>query len=224
MITALVPIKQESERLKNKNFLDFCGQPLYQIVLDTLQGMDEITQIIIDTDSKIIKEDCSPRYSKAIIIDRPPHLIGNEITMNSIIEYDLSQVQGEYFLQTHVTNPLLTVKTIRASIKNYFDMLSTYDCLLSVQQIKKRAYDNYGNPMNHSNDKLEQTQVLPPINIENSNIFLFSRTSFFTSNKSRVGKRPQLFPMSSVESIDIDYEEDFLLAKLIQTNKGQFKF
>lgn len=224
MLTALVPIKQESERLKNKNFLDFCGQPMYQIVLDTLQGMNEITNIVIDTDSKLIKEDCSLRYSKAIIIDRPPHLIGNEITMNSIIEYDLSQVQGEYFLQTHVTNPLLTVKTIKASIKNYFDMLSTFDSLLSVQQIKKRAYDYCGNPINHSNEKLEQTQMLPPINIENSNIFLFSRTSFFEAHKSRVGMRPQLFAMSSFESIDIDFEEDFLLAKLIYMNKMQFVF
>src|SRR5690349_22501127 len=106
MITALVPIKANSQRLPNKNFLDLNGQPMYRAVLDTLQSVPEIDSILINTDSEIIKQDCGSSYSKVRIIDRPAHLLGDRITMNSIIDYDLEQVQGEHFLQTHVTNPL----------------------------------------------------------------------------------------------------------------------
>jgi CMP-N-acetylneuraminic acid synthetase len=224
MIKAIVPIKSDSERLKGKNFLSFCGQPLYQVVLDTLQNIQLIDSIVINTDSNIIASDCSNRYSKAIIIERPLHLIGNDVTMNSIIGYDLSKVDGEHFLQTHVTNPLITAKTIVNAIETYFRSLSDYDSLFSVESIKKRAYDYHGKPINHSNDTLLQTQHLPEINIENSNLFLFSRTSFLSVKNSRVGRKPQLFYMSSLEGIDIDYREDFLLAELIKNNKPIFNF
>ena len=222
MITALVPIKSDSERLKGKNFLNFCGQPLYQVVLDTLQSIQSIGKIIINTDSDIITSDCSKRYSKVSIIKRPYNLIGNHVTMNTIIDYDLSRVDGEHFLQTHVTNPLLRAETIVLAIETYFRSLTDYDSLLSVESLKKRTYDSIGKPINHSNDTLLQTQDLPSINVENSNLFLFSRTSFLSANSSRVGLKPQLFSMSPIEGIDIDYEEDFLLAELINKNKTIF--
>jgi CMP-N-acetylneuraminic acid synthetase len=221
-VTALVPIKTYSERLKDKNFLLFCGQPLYQIVLDKLQAIDLIKEIVINTDSTIIANDCSKRYSKSIVIERPENIRSNEITMNTIIEYDLTRVAGEYFLQTHCTNPLISKATIVNAIHSYFDNLDKYDSLLSVQCIKKRAYRQDSTPINHINSKLEQTQNLPEILVENSNIFLFSRTSFLNASCSRVGRKPQLFSMSSTEGIDIDYSEDFLLAELINKNKQLF--
>ncbi|MBK9479539.1 MAG: acylneuraminate cytidylyltransferase family protein [Bacteroidetes bacterium] len=217
-------MKSDSERLKGKNFMNFCGQPLYQVVLDTLQKIPLIEKIVINTDSNIISSNCLNRYSKAIIIDRPLSLIGNDVTMNSIIEYDLTKIDGEHFLQTHVTNPLITAKTIVNSIDTYFEKLSIFDSLFSVESIQKRGYDFNGMPINHSFEKLLQTQHLPVINIENSNLFLFSRTSFKQAQNNRVGLKPQLFKMSSIEGIDIDYEEDFLLAELIQKNKSIFHF
>ena len=224
MIKAIVPIKSYSERLMGKNFLDFCGQPLYQVVLDTLQAINIIDSIIIDTDSDIIAKACPSRYPKVVVIQRPSNLIGNDITMNSIIEYDLSMVEGEHFLQTHVTNPLITAKTIVRTIETYFENLIKYDSLLSVESIKKRAYDHNGTPINHNNLNLEQTQHLNPVNIENSNLFIFSRTSFVSAKNSRVGLKPQLFYMSNIEGIDIDYREDFILAELIRKNKSNFYY
>lgn len=222
MIKAIVPIKDESERLKNKNFLNFCGKPLYQIIIDTLLEIELLDQIIINTDSQVINEYFSNRYSKVTLLQRPLHLIGNEVTMNSIIDYDLSLIEGEHFLQTHVTNPLLKARTIVTAIETYFNNLSHYDSLFSVESVKKRVYDQSGRPINHSNEKLLQTQYLPEINIENSNLFLFSRTSFLKANKSRIGLKSNIFKMSAIEGIDIDYEEDFLLAQLIKNNQSIF--
>ena len=217
-ITALVPVKTNSERLKNKNFLMFCGQPLYQVILDKLQAIKTVNKIVINTDSEIIAKECSERYSKATIIIRPQEIRGNEITMNAIIAYDLTRVSGEHFLQTHCTNPLISIKTIEHAISTYFRNLSEFDSLLSVQSIKKRAYNFNGDPINHSNSILEQTQNLPEVFIENSNLFIFSRTSFYNNSHSRVGSKPLFFPMNYIEGIDIDYPEDFILAELVYKN------
>lgn len=222
-IKALVPIRMNSSRLKNKNFLDFCGEPLYQIILKTLQSIDLIDEIIIDTDSPDLINELHLRYSKVRIIQRPEHLRGANVTMNKLIEYDLSVSEGEYFLQTHCTNPLLTKNTIISAITTYFNGLEKFDSLFSVDRIQKRAYYNDGNTINHSNEQLEQTQDLNPICIENSNLFLFSRTSFMET-ESRIGNNPVLFPMNPTEGIDIDYDYEFKIAELIYSNRNKFDF
>lgn len=222
-IIVLIPIKQESQRLLNKNFLPFNGKQLFEVILDKLEECNLISKIIINTDSVEIASKCKLKYSKVQIIKRPKTILGNHITMNTIIDYDLSQIEGEYFFQTHVTNPLLTIKTIEKAIDIYFSNLHQYDSLFSVNSIKKRAFNHKSEALNHHNSKLEETQNLNEILIENSNIFIFSRSSFYKNNKSRIGSKPYSFYMSEIESIDIDYENDYKLAKLIGENKGLFK-
>lgn len=221
-ITALVPIKQHSTRLHNKNFLDFCGQPLYRVILDKLHQVESVDNIIINTDSAELAADCRLRYPKAILLERPEYLLGDSITMNSLIQHDITYSENEHFLQTHCTNPLLSVETIERAISAYFTHLHKHDSLLSVEAVQKRGYLVDGSPINHRNDELLPTQELEPVCLENSNLFLFSRTSFFKANNSRVGLYPYLFPMSFTEGIDIDYAEDFELAQLIYNHREKF--
>ena len=219
-ITALVPIKSNSTRLPNKNFKFFNGKPLFHHVLETLQNTDEIGLIYVNTDSIQVKNDCVHLFSKVRIIERPEHLIEDEITMNTIIDYDLSRIEGEHFLQTHCTNPLLSKKTIRECIQSYLGNLENHDSLLSVDCIQKRTYRKNGTAINHDSEIMLQTQELEPIYIENSNLFLFSRASFYQAGKNRVGKTPLFYPTPTLESIDIDYPEDFTLAELIAKNRN----
>lgn len=222
MINAIVPIRRDSERLKDKNFLLFCEKPLYYYVLNTLSEIDEIDLIYIDTDCfELLHKDLN-KFKKIRFLNRPMNLRGNSVTMNTLLKNDLALIEGEHFFQTHITNPLLTIDTIRKAIHIYFKNLGQYDSLFSVDEIKKRAYLKSGEEINHSNNILEQTQDLEPVFMENSNIFIFSRSSFFENNESRIGKKPYLFPMSSLESIDIDYFEDFKLAELIYRNINDF--
>jgi CMP-N-acetylneuraminic acid synthetase len=214
-LTALVPIKENSTRLPNKNFLDFGGEMLFERIFKTLSQVTQIEKIAVNTDSQLVINTCEEKYPNIEIIVRPNHLLGDEITMNSIIEYDLTQLQNNLFLQTHCTNPLLKSDTIERAIDQYLKNLDSFDSLFSVEQIQKRTYFEDGSPINHSFKVMEQTQHLPAIQVENSNLFLFSRQSFLDANRNRIGLKPQLFRMSRSEGIDIDYEEDYLLAKLI---------
>jgi N-acylneuraminate cytidylyltransferase len=60
-----------------------------------------------------------------------------------------------------------------------------------------------------------RSQDLPPIFEENSNLYIFSKESFKQSGNRRIGLRPYLFEINKLEAIDIDEEEDFLLAELL---------
>lgn len=221
-LTALIPIRSESTRLPNKNFRMFQETPLFTHMLLRLEALDRIHRIVVNTDSAVVREFCESHISKAFIVDRPAHLSGAQITMNALIEHDISQVSEEHFLQTHCTNPLLTTQTIVRAIDHYFDHLDRFDSLLTTTHIRKRAYTSTGKPINHTTDELLETQSLNPIAVENSNLFLFSRTSFFENKKSRIGKCPSLFAMNALEAMDIDYEEDLHLAQLIANNKNLF--
>ena len=49
--TALIPIKNKSERIKNKNFKKFYYKPLFLWILEKLEKINKIDQIIINTDA-----------------------------------------------------------------------------------------------------------------------------------------------------------------------------
>jgi CMP-N-acetylneuraminic acid synthetase len=219
LMVALLPMKGHSERVPNKNMRDFNGRPLYHAVMNELLGSKFIEKVAINTDSEKIAEDAKKNFDHVVIIPRPREIQGDFVSMNTIIQYDLSQLQGEHFLQTHSTNPLLTTETLNSAIQAYFDHLDTYDSLFSVTRFQTRFYWKDGKPVNHNPEELLRTQDLPPIFEENSNFYLFSKESFKKAGNRRIGLTPQMFEVNKLDAIDIDDPEDFQLAELLYKHR-----
>ena len=77
-------------------------------------------------------------------------------------------------------------------------------------------YSSEKKPLNHDpHDKLLRTQDLEPIYVDCSCFYIFSRESFRNAGNHRIGHTPYFFEMDEIESIDIDYEKDFILAEKI---------
>ena len=214
-IVALVPMKANSERLPNKNMKIFNGKPLYHSVLNSLLNSKYIDKIIINTDSEIIIKDLSIFFPEVLVHERPIKIRGDNVSMNKIIDYDLSQINADIYLQTHSTNPLILSKTIDFALEQYINHDSSYDSLFSVTRHQSRFYWNDCTPVNHNPDELIRTQDLNPIFEENSNLYIFTKKSFFENGKKRIGKKPFLFEMEKNESIDIDELNDFELAEIL---------
>ncbi|MEJ2759319.1 MAG: acylneuraminate cytidylyltransferase family protein, partial [Anaerolineales bacterium] len=106
-IVALVPMRHQSERVPGKNYRLMAGKPLYAYIIETLLACPEIDQVVVDTDSPTILEGLERDYPSVVRIHRPEELRSGMIPMNEILLYDTSQVQADYYLQTHSTNPLL---------------------------------------------------------------------------------------------------------------------
>jgi len=217
-VTALVPIKHHSQRVPEKNYRLMAGKPLFHHILERLKKVPAIEQIVVNTDSPVIKEGLLDHFPAVRILDRPKELRGDEVSMNKIISYDLSQLQSDIFLQTHTTNPMLRPESISQAIETYFSHLSDYDSLFSVTRVYTRLWDENGHAINHDPGELIQTQNLPPVYEENSCMYIFSRASF-QKNSNRLGRQPYLFEIDKRESWDIDTELDFHIVSTLMSGQ-----
>ena len=213
-------MKGNSERVPNKNMRDFDGAPLYHAVMRSLLASRYIEHVVINTDSQIIADDAKRHFGeRVIIIDRPESIQGDLVSMNDIITYDLSKLEGEHFLQTHSTNPLLRAETLDRAIEKYFQGLGEFDSLFSVTKVQTRFYDKNAQPLNHNPQELLRTQDLEPLYEENSNFYIFSKDAFGKAGQKRIGLKPQIFEVNKLEAVDIDEPEDFKLAELLHIHK-----
>lgn len=213
VIVALVPMRHASERVPGKNYRDFGGIPLYHHIVRALRDCGRVQSIAIDTDSPFIFEDAARHFPEVTLIERPRELYGGDVPMNDILLHDVSVVPGDYYLQTHSTNPLLRPQTIARAVDAFLAALPEHDSLFSVTPRHVRLWDAEGRPLNHDPAKLLRTQDLTPVYEENSNLYLFSAASLRRC-RNRIGDRPLMFPIPGKEAMDIDEEFDFQLAEL----------
>src|SRR5262245_23734984 len=214
-LVALMPMRHSSERVPGKNYRAFGdGRPLFHHMVDVLLGCPAIERIVIDTDSPTIKAECAKKYEQVQIIDRPGHLLGGMTPMTDVLLHDVSQVPSEYYLQTHSTNPLLTVETMQRAVDTFLKNYPIYDSLFSVTRMQTRYWDGLARAVNHNPNILIRTQDLPPIYEENSCLYIFDRRTI-VERHNRIGYRPYLVEIEPREAVDIDEEIDFRVAELI---------
>lgn len=213
-ITALVPMRHHSQRVPQKNYRLLDGKPLYQHILATLLAVPELTRIVVDTDSPVIAAGIAEYFPTIMVIERPEELRADDISMNSILQYDISQAPSDFYLQTHSTNPLLRAETLSKAIQSFLSSYPQCDSLFSVTRLQTRLYDQAGNAINHDPRVLIQTQDLPPVYEENSCLYLFSSDTL-AKHGTRIGDTPILFETDPEESWDIDEEIDFKLVELM---------
>jgi CMP-N-acetylneuraminic acid synthetase len=217
-LAALVPMRHHSQRVPGKNYRPLAGKPLYQHIIETLLAVPDISTVVVDTDSQPVNEGLRRDFPQVQIIDRPEHLRGDTISMNEILLYDTSQVEADFFLQTHSTNPLLRPATISKAIHAFLADYPTHDSLFSVTRLQTRLYDQNGRALNHDPNILLQTQHLPPVYKENSCIYIFTRENLY-QRRNRLGERPLMFEMDAAEAWDIDEELDFAITDFLMKQR-----
>jgi CMP-N-acetylneuraminic acid synthetase len=201
-------MRHHSQRVPGKNYRSLAGRPLFHHILETLLTVPEIAQIVVDTDSDPVMDGLRADFPQVKIIDRPEHLRADDVPMNDILLYDTDQIQADFYLQTHSTNPLLKPETISSAIRSLIPNYPAYDSLFSVTRLQTRLYDQSGRAINHDPSVLIQTQDLPPVYEENSCLYLFTRENLL-KHHHRIGEKPMMFEIAAQEAWDIDEELDF---------------
>lgn len=225
-IVALLPMKANSMRVKGKNFRTFCGKPLFYWILETLVSVEEIAQIIINTDARhLLAKNGLLETDRIIIRDRKPEICGDKVSMNLVLADDIANISADMYLMTHTTNPLMSVNTIQKAILAFVnaERLGLADSLFTVDKVQTRFYRKDCSAVNHDPDNLIPTQELEPWFEENSNLYIFTRDSF-AATKARIGKVPMMYESPFFESIDIDTPVDWdfavVAARLLQEQKN----
>jgi CMP-N-acetylneuraminic acid synthetase len=217
-IVALVPMRHHSQRVPGKNYRPLAGKPLFHHILEALLAVPEIEQVVVDTDSEPVMDGLRLDFPQVTIIDRPESLRADDVPMNDILLYDTGQVQSDFYLQTHSTNPLLSPGTISRAIEEFLAEYPAKDSLFSVTRLQTRLYDQHGRAINHDPSVLIQTQDLPPVYEENSCLYLFTRQNLLKRHH-RIGAHPILFEIDPAEAWDIDEELDFALTDFLMRHR-----
>ena len=213
-IVALVPMRHHSQRVPGKNYRPLAGKPLFHHIMNTLLQCSEIAEVVVDTDSEPVMDGLRQFFPMVRILPRPAHLRADEVSMNEVLAYDTSQVEADFYLQTHSTNPLLRPQTISAAIQKFLAIYPTYDSMFTVTRLQRRLWDQLGRPINHNPAVLLQTQDLPPVYEENSCMYIFTRQNLL-ARRNRLGERPLLFEIPAAEAWDIDEELDFAVVDFL---------
>ena len=217
-IAALVPMRHNSQRVPGKNYRPLAGKPLYRHIIETLMAVPEITSIMVDTDSEPVMAGLRQDFPQVKLIERPEHLRAPEIPMNEILAHDTAQVEADFYLQTHSTNPLLKAETVSAAIAGFLSKYPAFDSMFSVTRLQTRLWDSLTRPINHNPAILLQTQDLPPLYEENSCFYLFTRQNLL-ARRNRLGERPLMIEIPRLEAVDIDEEADFEIADLLMRRR-----
>lgn len=217
-IVALIPMRAESKRVPNKNIRQFNGKPLYFHIIRTMLNCPVIDEVVVDTNSPKIMEEIPKQFDRVTVIPRPENLCADTVPMNDVLLHDVQQVEADWYVQTHATNPLLQPETVARAVQTI--VASTeHDSLFSVSPVLARFWDSAGRPVNHNPHVLLRTQDLAPIFEENSNLYIF-RGETLKRLRNRIGERPLMYSIPKEEAWDIDEEIDFQIAEFLHARRA----
>jgi CMP-N-acetylneuraminic acid synthetase len=206
-------MRHDSERVPGKNFRPLGDRPLFHHVIGMLLECPTISDVVIDTDSSVIRDDAQGTFPEVTILERPERLRDGSVPMNDVLLNDIEQFPADVYVQTHSTNPFLRSESVEAALK-IFAEASDHDSLFSVTRLQTRLWRSDGSPMNHDPRVLMRTQDLQPVFEENSCLYIFSGDTLKRTG-SRIGDHPYLFELRRQEALDIDTEEDFEMAEAL---------
>ena len=112
-ITAFVPIKLNSVRLKNKNLLELGNKPLCSYIFDTLLKTNVDKVVAYCSSEKIL--DYIP--NKVKFLKRDSYLDGNNIKGNEIYKKFIKEEPSDYYMLCHTTSPFIKKSSINLAYK-----------------------------------------------------------------------------------------------------------
>lgn len=217
MYVAIIPVREGSQRVKNKNIKPFASSSLLEIKIRQMlriKALGYIDEVIVNSDSKAMLELAAKLG--ATPIEREAYYASSEVPINQALHNFASNAPGEYILLCNATSPLITDKSIIACIQIFKKNLLAYDSLATTNLCKEFLYLN-GKALNYDPAHKPRSQDLPDIFVLNSALYIISR-SLMIAKRDVVGDKPYFFTISQLESVDIDSELDFQIAEFLYKN------
>lgn len=219
IISAFLPCRVGSTRISNKNTRPFAGinGGLVEIKLRQLSKIKTFEEIVLSTnDETAIKIAGGIPDPRIRIERRPKYLCESTTNIEELIMYVPTVIRSEHIFWAHATSPLADDKILTHAIEAYGQALADgYDSIMSVTEYKtflwdadKRDFINF----DRRKIKYPQTQDLNPLYEVNHAFYAASKKIYYEC-RDRIGKAPFLYRLSKIEAIDIDLEEDFLVAE-----------
>lgn len=210
-ITAVVPVKGNSSRLKNKNILPFGDSNLLLHKIRQLKQVEGISEIIVSSDSDEMLQYGMDEGVRAV--KRPKQYADESQPFGRFLEYVCGIMEYDNLMWACCTSPLVTPELYNRAIKLYYEKRKEgYDSLITVQKYQHFLLDREG-PMNFSRGlKHVNSQDLPVYYYFTNGIILAPRENVLEW-KYHFGPNVYRMEVSQDEAIDIDTYWDYVCAK-----------
>ena len=225
-ILCLIPAREGSKAIKNKNFLKVDGKMLIQYSINTAKKLKKYCDIVLSSDSKKIKKICKSNNLEFHGF-RPKKLSGDKAQTIDVVNYELRKIEKKlnkkykFILILQPTCPFRNIKNLELAIKKISS--KKYDSVVSVKDVNEyhplrmKTIRN-GYLINYSNNKRENfipRQFLPKIYIRSGSIYLLKR-EVLIKHKSLVGKKCFGIVLSGKDALNIDTYSDLIYFKEIK--------
>lgn len=209
-ITAVIPIRKGSVRIKDKNIKPFGDTTLLEFKINTLKKSKLISEIIVNTDSdEAIK--IAKKHNVGFHV-REEYFASSECSANDYFEYLGKTTDSEYIAYTPVTAPFITLDTINACI-NMFDFHNPNDTIITGSLVKDFLFKK-NTPLNFTLDKHPKSQDFNDIFAINFGVCLLSREKLLET-RTILGNSPRIYQITDIEGVDIDNPLDFEYAEFL---------
>lgn len=218
-LVAIIPVKEKSERVPEKNFRKFSdnGDSLLDITINKLSRIENLDYIYISTD----KEGLDFSDNKNLSVIKRDKSFCNNVTpwsnvifnvANSIPEKDDTSV-----LWVHTTTPLFDF--YKEAIEKYLSLnTDNYNSLVAVEKSQEFLIDNKGRPINYMYGVWHKySQDLPELYKITGALFI-NNLKAIKDNKYVIGTKPYLFNVPPKFCLDIDHLWQFELAQIMYKN------
>jgi len=215
-VAGMVCARLGSNRVKAKNLRLLNGKPLIYYALSALKECKNFDDIYVNSESDLIGK-VGERYGVKFY-KRPEHLATSEARYDQYVA-DFMNAHTEYDVVAIVnpTSPFIDSGTLDRAVDYFF--AHKLDTLLACENVRTHCFYE-GMPINFSTEGLHpRSQDLTPVKALNFAISIWRSETFLESyNANGYGVysgKMDFFPLGGLETIDIDWEEDFALAEFI---------
>lgn len=218
-VTAFLPCRKGSERVPRKNIRPFGthAHGLLEIKLDQLLACPEIDHVMLSTnDEEIIEFAATLDTPRLTVHRRAEHLSSSATSTDELVAHARDLVGSGHILWTHVTSPFVSAASYSEVIGAYYRALEDgHDSLMTTTLLHAFLWNEDG-PMTYdrSVEKWPRTQTITPVHEINSAAFL-APVGVYRQLDDRIGDKPMLYPIDKITAMDIDWEEDFVIAETL---------
>lgn len=218
-ILAVIPARGGSKGIPKKNIRLMNGKPLIYYSIKNALQCDEISDVVVSTDSEEIAYVAKACGAEVII--RSSKLAEDNITLDPVV-YDAlikyENAQGcifDYVITMQPTSPLLKPISLKQAINKAVGY--DYDCIISVINKPHLSWVEKDNIITPNYVERLNRQQLPPLYNE-TGAFVISKRGIVTK-ETRIGGMISVFPITEEEGIDIDSTNDWIVSEAILKKK-----
>lgn len=214
MAIAFIPARGGSKSIPLKNIRPFCGKPLIYWNILALQNVDEVTEIIVATDSDAIAATVEGfGFDKLRVYRRNAENASDTASTESVMLEYLAQAQlpqDALFMLVQATSPLTTAAHVNGALQHYH--AENADSLLTAVRCKRFFWQENGEPVNYDFTARPRRQDFDGWLMENG-AFYINTVGNIQQHRNRLSGKVAVYEMPEHTAIEIDEEDDWLIAE-----------